>query len=186
MSAYTRLIQLIYSGFLTDIQTDIWPHKDNSLLTYFLISVLFTLLKYLSFLSFGIIIYSSFLSLISSSIIFNIFPYFVFHNVTTGSYFLPFPLKIPYLLWQCLLVFRFLTFLLQPLSHCILCSISFVAIFVTAGIKFCFFIFFPVTFLIYIYFVLLYLAEDEEGNIKSISTPLHNFVRLLLASLLLN
>lgn len=47
-------------------------------------------------------------------------------------------------------------------------------------------LFFPVSFFKHVYFVLLYLAEDHKGNIKSLSTPLHTFVTLLLLSLLLN
>lgn len=42
------------------------------------------------------------------------------------------------------------------------------------------------TFLIFIYFALLHLTEDQEANTESISTALHMFVRLLLASLRLN
>lgn len=47
-------------------------------------------------------------------------------------------------------------------------------------------LFLPVMFLIFIYFPLVHLAEDQEGNTDSVSTPLHTFVRLLLASLLLS
>lgn len=74
--------------------------------------------------------------------------------------------------------------MLQPVSHYILCNTFFVVIWHSCSEPLLLFL--PVTFLIFIYFALLHLTEDQEANTESISTALHMFVRLLLASLRLN